>query len=264
MTLFCMPTSTDTVRLMLGSKPSSRLSWYPKRNPPACVAATAATARARARVWELVSSGAHEAKAEEASTADVSTDTGGITRIKHSRGGPFGTHSASATPTITGASTSFTTSQASAPAFRGTSDPAVAQRSAGVMSTEASVEHVVSTTESATLPLATCVTTLDAAPPGQQDTSMSPAATDVSSPSSLATLHPIKGMTVYCRPTPASTAPGILHVSTKSWRVSVKPMEANTKNSPTGNISRVTPLNTAGVVRASTAPMLIHNQYSPA
>lgn len=33
-------TSTDTVRLMLGSKPSSRLSWYPKRNPPACVAAT--------------------------------------------------------------------------------------------------------------------------------------------------------------------------------------------------------------------------------
>jgi hypothetical protein len=55
-------------------------------------------------------------------------------------------------------------------------DPASASMSRGVITVASSVEQLVSNTESATSPPATCVTTLEAAPPGQQANRISPAA----------------------------------------------------------------------------------------
>jgi hypothetical protein len=60
-------------------------------------------------------------------------------------------------------------------------------------------------TERVTLPRATCVTTLDAAPPGQHDTRMRPTARAGGRPSALPTRKPHVGMMVYCSAMPVST-----------------------------------------------------------
>eukprot|EP00241_Pyramimonas_parkeae_P022026 CAMPEP_0114308752 /NCGR_PEP_ID=MMETSP0059-20121206/18241_1 /TAXON_ID=36894 /ORGANISM="Pyramimonas parkeae, Strain CCMP726" /LENGTH=232 /DNA_ID=CAMNT_0001432445 /DNA_START=823 /DNA_END=1522 /DNA_ORIENTATION=+ len=145
----------------------------------------------------------------------------------------LGTTSARKVPAITGSNTTFNTSAARPAACTGTYDPAKPETRIGVITVANSVEQLVSTTERVTLPLATCVTTLDAAPPGQHATRISPTATAGGRLASRATANPTKGMTVYCSATPATTAPGLDMASEKSLRVSVKPMDIMMKNKPT-------------------------------
>ena len=93
----------------------------------------------------------------------------------------------SARPAAIGASTTCSVDRSIAGASTATSAPASWAVRAGVKTTAAAVEMVVSATLRATFARAMYVTTLDAVPPGQHETRMRPTANGVGSASSLPT-----------------------------------------------------------------------------
>ena len=93
------------------------------------------------------------------------------------------------------------------------------------MHSEASiVDSAVIETESATSALATYATTLDAVPPGQQQTRISPTARGVGKANKCPTHQPRKGITRYWRATPHPIAAGACRTRWKSVSSRVRPM----------------------------------------
>ena len=79
-------------------------------------------------------------------------------------------------------------------------------------------------TDSATSPRARKVITLDAVPPGQQPTRITPTATSGGNCSPLASNHASPGMMMNWPSTPMTTSMGRLATSLKSSLDSVRPM----------------------------------------
>src|SRR5688500_3715181 len=101
-------------------------------------------------------------------------------------------------PSSTGNSTIWTMDHAMEPASTGMYCPASHNANTGVSSGAISVETVVIATDKATSPLARYETTLEAVPPGQQPTRITPAASAGGSPNAAATNQPRNGMMAYC------------------------------------------------------------------
>src|SRR5699024_7172634 len=86
------------------------------------------------------------------------------------------------------------------------------------------VETVVIATDKATFPLAKNVMTLEAVPPGQQPTRMTPSAISGGNASNFANANAKSGIMENCKTTPAITLFGCFEICLKSSKVSVIPI----------------------------------------
>ena len=110
-------------------------------------------------------------------------------------------------------------------ASTGTRAPISQAESAGVSTAAAIVETAVIVTESGTSALARKAITLDAVPPGQQATRISPAPISAGSANAITIAYPNAGMTVYCKINPAATCPGFFRTRLKSAVVRLSPVK---------------------------------------
>ena len=94
----------------------------------------------------------------------------------------------------------------------------------GVSITARMVEKLVKVIESATLPLAKKVITLEAVPPGHVPTKIRPMVNAGSSCSALAKSKAVSGITVYCNVRPVNINFGNFSARLKSSKLSVSPM----------------------------------------
>ena len=112
-------------------------------------------------------------------------------------------------PMRMGSSTICTVLLNSAIASTGTYLPASHWVSTGVSTMAAKVLHMVINTDNATCARAMYTTTLEAVPPGQQDTRISPTANSLGNCSAVAMAQPMNGMMQNWAKTPRATGLGV-------------------------------------------------------
>src|SRR5699024_3927794 len=128
------------------------------------------------------------------------------------------------TPATTGINTICTIEMNISMNDTGSSALASNKVSSGVTTGASSVEIEVAAIETATLPFARNVMTLDEVPPGVHPTSMTPIAISAVSWKSHTSSTEMSGMTIYCAATVNSTAFGALTTSLKSPSFKVSPI----------------------------------------
>mmetsp|Transcript_1333 Transcript_1333/g.1953 ORF Transcript_1333/g.1953 Transcript_1333/m.1953 type:complete len:223 (-) Transcript_1333:673-1341(-) len=189
--LFCMPTSMDTVRRSASSKPNAALAPYPSAKPAECSVATASSRLGPAAAMALLDCPMMEAQM----SATVMTATRG--HAGRTLATWSGQYLLSTRPPRMGNSTTCRVLTNSPPAGTGTRVPASCLVSTGVKTQARKVLTVVSTTLSATFALPRYVTRLDAVPPGQHPTRMSPTAIGCATGNTRPMANPSSGITLY-------------------------------------------------------------------
>ena len=117
----------------------------------------------------------------------------------------------------------------------------------GVTSGARMVVQLVMVTDRAVSPRARKVITLEAVPPGQQPTRMTPMAMSGGSPITLHRMNATVGMMTNCATMPMSTSTGWERTSLKSLTESVRPMPNMTMPS-SGEIQPARGLKVSGVM----------------
>ena len=130
--------------------------------------------------------------------------------------------------------TTCTVSSSRSPVGTSTRRPASAAVRAGVIRTASSVDTAVIVTDSATSARARNAMTLEAVPPGQQETRISPAASGAGRSKRVASPHPRAGINVYWSTTPGSTSRRLRAIRRKSSKPSVRPMLSMMTPRPAG------------------------------
>ena len=100
---------------------------------------------------------------------------------------------------------------------------------------------------------------MDAVPPGQQPTRISPTATDACTGKTFPMAKPSVGMMVYCNATPSATCFGCLTASKKSSSSSVRPMPSMVTARAAVIISPLNQVTNGGLSMPTTAPASTHS-----